>query len=206
MKKIILAAALAAISAGAVLAQQKPAVPPEKVDAAIKSAFPGAPEQFVPRLSQDQTMNECSATRNNPPKAMADAIQKREAAAIEYPADGKFLGDWKAGERLAQSGYGLRFTDYPARNPNGGNCYACHQITKAEVSYGTLGPSLLQYGKLRKFSDADAKAVYEKIYNSQAVLPCSNMPRFGANKVLTIEQIKDAVALLMSPDSPVNKD
>jgi sulfur-oxidizing protein SoxX len=206
MKKIILAAALAAISAGAVLAQQKPAVAPEKVDAAIKSAFPGAPEQFVPRLSQDQTMKECSDTRNNPPKAVADAIQKREAAAIEYPADGKFLGDWKAGERLAQSGYGLRFTDYPARNPNGGNCYACHQITKAEVSYGTLGPSLLQYGKLRKFSDADAKAVYEKIYNSQAVLPCSNMPRFGANKVLTIEQIKDAVALLMSPDSPVNKD
>ena len=33
---------------------------------------------------------------------------------------------------LAQSGYGLRFTDYPAaRRPNGGNCYACHQMTKA---------------------------------------------------------------------------
>jgi sulfur-oxidizing protein SoxX len=31
------------------------------------------------------------------------------------------------------------------------------------------------------------------------------MPRFGANKILTIDQIKDAVALLMSPDSPVNK-
>lgn len=194
------------ILAGAVLAQQKPVVPVEKVDAAIKAAFPGAPEQFVPRLSQDQTMRECSDSRNQPAKPVADAIQKREKATIEYPADGKFIGDWKKGERLAQSGYGLRFTDYPARNPNGGNCYACHQITKAEVSYGTLGPSLLQYGKLRKFSEADAKAVYEKIYNSQAVLPCSNMPRFGTNKVLTIEQITDAVALLMSPDSPVNKD
>jgi sulfur-oxidizing protein SoxX len=31
------------------------------------------------------------------------------------------------------------------------------------------------------------------------------MPRFGAAKVLTIEQIKDAVALLMDRDSPVNK-
>jgi sulfur-oxidizing protein SoxX len=31
------------------------------------------------------------------------------------------------------------------------------------------------------------------------------MPRFGANKILTIEQIKDIVALLMSTDSPVNK-
>lgn len=206
MKKITLALAVAAMSAGAVFAQQKPAVAPEKVDAAIKAAFPNPPEAFVPRLSQDQTMRECSDSRNNPPKAVADAIQKREAATIEYPADGQFLGDWKKGERLAQSGYGMRFSDYPPRNPNGGNCYACHQITKTEVSYGTLGPSLLQYGKLRNFAPAETKAVYEKIYNSHAALPCSNMPRFGANKVLTIEQIKDAVALLMSPDSPVNKD
>lgn len=206
MKKITLALAVAAMSAGAVFAQQKPAVSPEKVDAAIKAAFPNPPEQFVARLSQDQTMRECSDSRNNPPKAVADAIQKREAATIEYPADGQFLGDWKKGERLAQSGYGMRFSDYPPRNPNGGNCYACHQITKTEVSYGTLGPSLFQYGKLRNFAPAEAKAVYEKIYNSHAALPCSNMPRFGANKVLTIDQIKDAVALLMSPDSPANKD
>ncbi len=31
------------------------------------------------------------------------------------------------------------------------------------------------------------------------------MPRFGANKVLTPEQIKDLVALLMDKDLPVNK-
>lgn len=206
MKKITLVLAVAALSTGAVFAQQKPAVPPEKVDAAIKAAFPGAPEQFIPRLSQDQTMRECSDSHNNPPKALAEEIRKREAATIEYPADGQFLGDWKKGEQLAQSGYGLRFTDYPPRRANGGNCYACHQITKAEVSYGTLGPSLFYYGKLRNFAPAEAKAVYEKIYNSHAALPCSNMPRFGANKVLTIDQIRDAVALLMSPDSPANKD
>ena len=54
-------------------------------------------------------------------------------------------------------------------------------------------------------NEAEAKAAYEKIYNSHAAFPCSLMPRLGANKVLTIEQIKDIVALLMSPDSPVNK-
>jgi sulfur-oxidizing protein SoxX len=115
------------------------------------------------------------------------------------------MGEWQKGERLAQSGYGLRFTDYPARGPNGGNCYACHQMTVQEVSYGTLGPSLLNYGKLRNFGEAEIKAAYEKIYNSQAAQACSNMPRFGSNNVLTIDQIKDLVALLMSPDSPVNK-
>ena len=93
----------------------------------------------------------------------------------------------------------------PPRQANGGNCYACHQLTKAEVSYGTIGPSLLNYGKIRNFSEADTKAVYDKIYNAQAAYPCSNMPRFGTNKVLTIDQIKDLVALVMSPDSPVNK-
>ena len=115
---------------------------------------------------------------------------------------------WVTGRRARRSlspGYGLRFTDYPPRGPNGGNCYACHQLTKAEVSYGTIGPPLLGYGKNRNFSEADTKAVYEKIYNPHAAYPCSTMPRLGNNKVLTIDQIKDLVALVMSPDSPVNQ-
>ena len=186
-------------------AQQKPAVDPIKADAMIKAAFPAANADFAPRLTPDETMRQCSATGNNPPKAIADAIQTREKATIEYPADGNYMGDWKKGEALAQSGYGLRFTDYPPARANGGNCYACHQLTKKELSYGTLGPSLSEYGKLRDYKDAEVKVAYEKIYNSHAALPCSNMPRFGANKILTVDQIKDAVALLMSRDSPVIK-
>jgi sulfur-oxidizing protein SoxX len=176
-----------------------------KVDAAIVAAFPGTPADWKPRFDQDETMKQCSASENAPNKAVADQIVQREKARIEYPADGKLSGDWKSGEKIAQSGYGLRFTDIPARQPDGGNCYACHQLTKAEVSYGTVGPSLLGYGKLRNFSEADTKAVYEKIYNAQATYACSNMPRFGTNHVLTIDQIRDLVALVMSPDSPVNK-
>jgi sulfur-oxidizing protein SoxX len=186
-------------------AQQKVTADTAKVDADIVAAFPTAPADWKPRFDQDDTMKECSLNENSPSKAVADTIATREKAKIEYPADGKMMGDWKAGEKLAQSGYGLRFTDYPQRNPIGGNCYACHQLTKAEVSYGTIGPSLLNYGKIRNFSEADTKAAYEKIYNAQAAYPCSNMPRFGTNKVLTIDQIKDLVALVMSPDSPVNK-
>ena len=186
-------------------AQDRPAVDPAKVDAAIVAAFPTAPADWRSRLDQDDTMKQCSLHRNAPPKAVADAIQKRERALIRYPADGKFLGDWKSGETIAQSGYGLRFTDDPPRQPNGGNCYACHQLSKAELSYGTIGPSLANYGKIRNFSEADTKAVYEKIYDPQATYPCSNMPRLGLHGVLTIEQIKDLVALVMSPDSPVNK-
>lgn len=205
MRAFSLSIAVLLVGTVASSAQQKPAPDTAKVDAAIVAAFPTAPAEWRPRFDQDETMKECSASENLPPKAVAEAIQKREKAKIEYPADGKLMGDWKSGEKIAQSGYGLRFTDYPQRQPIGGNCYACHQLTKAEVSYGTIGPSLLGYGKVRNFSEADTKVVYEKIYNAQAAYPCSNMPRFGTNKVLTIDQIKDLVALVMSPESPVNK-
>ena len=205
MTRIFLTAAVCCFFSVSAHAQQAPAVDPAKVDAAIAAAFPTAPADWRSRFDQDETMKQCSLNRNLPPKPVADEIQKREKARIQYPADGKFLGDWKSGEKIAQSGYGFRFTDYPARQPNGGNCYACHQLTKSEVSYGTIGPSLLNYGKTRNFSEADTKAVYEKIYNAQAAYPCSNMPRLGLHGVLTIEQIKDLVALVMSPDSPVNK-
>ena len=197
----LILAILIALTAPA-FAQQK--ADPARADAVIKSAFPTAPADWASRLTGDETMQQCSAARNSPAKDVADAIRKREQATIVYPPDSDFLGDWRKGEALAQSGYGLRFTDYPARQANGGNCYACHQLTKKEVSFGTLGPSLAEYGKLRDFKPEAIKATYEKIYNSHAALPCSTMPRFGANKVLTIEQIKDAVALLMSRESPVN--
>src|SRR5947209_2611698 len=201
MRLIIAILALSFAPAPA-LAQQK--VDPARADAAVKAAFPTAPADWASRLTGDETMQQCSASRNNPSQDVAAAIQQREHATIVYPPDNNFMGDWKKGETLAQSGYGLRFTDYPARQANGGNCYACHQLTKKEVSYGTLGPSLSEYGKLRDFKPEAVKAAYEKIYNSHVALPCSTMPRFGANKILTIEQIKDAVALLMSPESPVN--
>jgi L-cysteine S-thiosulfotransferase len=184
---------------------QAPAEIAAKADAMIKAAFSQAPADWAGRLDGDEAMKICSASNNSPSSADAKKIETAAKASMKYPDDNKLVGDWKQGERIAQSGYGMRFTDYPAANPNGGNCYACHQLTKAEVSYGTIGPTLLEYGKIRKFSEADTKAAYEKIYNGHAAYPCSLMPRFGANGVLSIEQITHLTALLMSPDSPVNK-
>jgi L-cysteine S-thiosulfotransferase len=171
----------------------------------IGSSFTGVAPELRARLQQDEAQKLCTEYRNTPPKQVIDSIRTAAKASIEYPPDGKFLGDWKKGEEIAQSGYGLRFTDTDARRANGGNCYACHEVNKAEVSFGTLGPSLAGYGRVRNFREAEAKAAYEKIYNSHASFACSNMPRFGTNKVLTVDQIKDLVALLMDRESPVNK-
>jgi L-cysteine S-thiosulfotransferase len=205
MNRVVIAAAgiaLLAVAAYPLLLRSQGAPP---VDAAIKSSWASAAPDWQARLVQDETQKACSQYRNAPPKAVADAILAREKAAIQYPPDGKLMGDWKKGEQLAQSGYGGRFTDYPPRAENGGNCYACHQMDGKELSFGTLGPSLREYGKIRKYAEADVKAVYERIYNPQAAIPCGKMPRLGAAKFLTIEQIRDLVAFVMSPESPVNK-
>jgi L-cysteine S-thiosulfotransferase len=170
----------------------------------MNDIFAKAPEAWRAKIVQDETQKACTIYRNNPPPEVAKQITEREQKNVVLPADGKFIGDWKAGERLAQSGYGGRHTDDPKREM-GGNCYACHQLSKTEVSFGTMGPSLLEYGKIRKYRADDAKDAYIKIYNAQAVFPCSNMPRLGHNKHLTEQQIKDIVALLFDPESPVNK-
>ncbi len=68
-----------------------------------------------------------------------------------------------------------------------------------------MGPSLRQFGKLRGYTAEVQKYAYERIYNSKAFAPCSAMPRFGTSGTLTEAQIKDLVAYLTDPESPVNK-
>jgi sulfur-oxidizing protein SoxX len=123
---------------------------------------------------------------------------------VKYPADGNYLGDWKAGEKIAQNGRGMQSSD-KVGDANGGNCYACHQLSKEEISFGNIGPSLHQYGKLRGSSEAIVKYTWAKLYNAQAFNACSKMPRFGHNGVLDEKQLKDVMALLLDPESPVNK-
>jgi sulfur-oxidizing protein SoxX len=204
---LVLSCLCLAATAGAALAQKKIGAgrSGQVVDKIFTDGFKTAAPDWKARLVQDETQKACSTSRNAPSDAVSAAIRKREKAAIKYPDDGQLMGDWKKGETLAQSGYGWRFTDYPARQANGGNCYACHQLDKKELSYGTMGPSLAEYGKIRKFEKPAVKAVYEHIYNPQASQPCGNMPRFGTSGFLSIDQIKDLVAYVMSPDSPVNK-
>ncbi len=211
MKKIIITCAAGALvaSTGAALAGE---VSAEKLQKVIASSWKdpnknnpaGAVPDWASRLTQDSLQKVCSQTRNHPDKDLAADIVATAKVSIKYPEDGKFLGDWKNGEKIAQDGRGLRFND-KADVPSGGNCYACHQIDKKELAFGTIGPSLAEYGKLREFKEDAIKATYEKIYNSHAVIACSNMPRFGSQSILTIEQIKDVTALLMDKDSPVNK-
>ncbi len=203
MKKIIIAAGFLTIG-GTAFAQDLPKADPALVEKYVQSMWSKASPEWAARVKQDETQRVCSETHNAPSQAEFEKIMEREKANVVFPADGNVIGDWKGGMNVAQRGTGGQFSDAPGTY-QGGNCFACHQMTKEEVSYGTLGPSLLNYGKDRKFEPEAARAAYAKIYNPHAVYPCSQMPRFGHNKFLTEQQMKDAVALLFSPDSPVNK-
>ncbi|HRE12650.1 MAG TPA: sulfur oxidation c-type cytochrome SoxX [Usitatibacteraceae bacterium] len=178
----------------------------EQAIAMMKASFKVRGQAKLDRLDQDDMQRLCSQYVGEKvmPKEIAQQLEKAQQALVKYPADGKLLGDWKRGERIAQSGVGKQFSDDPAR-PAGGNCYACHQLTKQELAYGTIGPSLYNFAKTRGFGADIQRYAYGKVFNSQAFTACSSMPRFGHAQILTEEQMKDVVALLMSPDSPVNK-
>ena len=177
-----------------------------RAEQVFRGSFTHGNQTMLARVErQDEVQALCSSYRNQPPREIAARIEGTQAATIRFPAPGKLMGDWRRGEEIAQSGYGMRFTDPDTKRPNGGNCYNCHRIAPQEISFGTIGPSLYGFGKLRGNSEAVQRYVYAKIYDPQASVACSNMPRFGHNAVLTEEQITHLVALLLDPGSPVNR-
>jgi sulfur-oxidizing protein SoxX len=171
----------------------------------MKASFKARGQATLARLDQDETQKLCTEYKTKaPPKDVAEKIEKLNLAMIKWPADGKYAGDWKQGERIAQEGRGMQYADDP-KGPVGGNCYACHQLAPQEMSFGTIGPPLYNFGKIRGYTEETRKYAYGKIYNAEAYNACSNMPRFGQMHVLSEAQVKDLVALLTDPDSPVNK-
>mgnify|MGYP003352780982 CR=1 FL=1 len=142
---------------------------------------------------------------------MARQVEAEALATIRPPQGGQYLGDWREGEKLAQNGRGMTWTD-AAGAPSGGNCYNCHQISQEEISFGTIGPSLYNYGKIRGVTDPnspESKPIVEytwgKIWNSKAYNACSNMPRAGHMGILNETQVRHIVGLLLDPKSPVNQ-
>jgi sulfur-oxidizing protein SoxX len=163
---------------------------------------------FAKRLVQDRSQRICSKIAGAQlTQQEAAEVVKLARASIQYPASGKLVGDWKAGDKLAHDGAGDRILrgKLEKRKENGGLCQNCHALAPGEINVGNVGPSLTGYGLQRGNSEAIAKLTYERIYNAWAYSPCSNMPRLGATRHLTPEQITHMVAYLLDPQSPINK-
>lgn len=207
MKKLIVLFVALFTGVGAVAAAEPAAAKGASEDVAtavMRASFKERGQAKLDRLEQDETMAACSKYPIKMPRAIGQKLEAVNLARIKYPSDGKYLGDWKEGEKIAQTGVGKQFSDDPSK-PSGGNCYACHQLTKKEISFGTIGPPLMGYGKIRGYGQDTVRFTWGKVYNSQAYSACSNMPRFGHNGILTEDQIRHVVALLLDPNSPVNQ-
>ena len=207
---LVTAAGVAIVAACAT--QPSPAELDRQAQAAVKSSFRDQGIAKVSRLNQDRMQAACSSDKP-PSDAVKDEIMAEARASVKFPAGGRYFGDWRQGEKLAQSGRGLTWTDpSSASKDNGGNCYNCHQISKAELSYGTIGPSLYHYGRNRGVTDLAAPTAqpiieytWVKIYNAKSFNACSTMPRFGHEGMLDTAQMADLMSLLLDPQSPVNQ-
>ena len=178
-----------------------------KFNKMMKDGFRADGIAGLDRIQQDETQKFCSDpvfANSKQGEKMREKIQKMNMESIKQPSDGKYIGDWKRGEAIAQSGRGSTWTD-KADTPIGGGCYNCHQIDPKEISYGNIGPSLTGYGKMRGYSQEVVTYTWNRINNSKAYNACSNMPRFAHFKLLNEQQIQDVMALLLDPASPVNK-
>jgi sulfur-oxidizing protein SoxX len=180
--------------------------------AMLKASFRDQGIATVDRLNQDLGQAACSSDKV-PSDDVSKRIEAESMATVKWPTGGQYFGDFKEGEKLAQNGRGMTWTDSSAAtSANGGNCYNCHQISKEEISYGTIGPSLYNYGKNRGVADVTAptaKPIIEytwmKLYNGKTYNACSNMPRFGHAKLLDEKQLSNLMSLLLDPKSPVNQ-
>lgn len=195
------AALLAACASSSDAPEVAKAAPTEP---ALADSFHPQGQAGLDRLQQNAMQKICSEYEGKPvPDDLAKQIIAEATAGVRFPADGKYFGDWKNGEKIAKTGTGLQSSDDPAV-PNGGNCYACHQMAAEEVAYGTLGLSLADYGKLRGSSEPILQYTWTRLWNAHAYNPCSHMPRFGDAGILTEQQLKDVMAYLFDPASPVN--
>jgi len=201
---ISLAAVLAACTSAPV-SERPPVTETDmtQIHEVLKRDFRARGIATMSRVEPDSVQRACNLHADAPPEKLAKAIEDEQFKAIKFPA-GSLLGDWRRGQRIAESGRGMQWNDKPG-DAAGGSCYNCHQMSKQQESHGTLGPSLLSFGKLRGYTPEIQKYAYGKIYNAKAYNACSQMPRLGSSGTLTEQQIKDLVAYLMDPASPVNQ-
>ena len=176
----------------------------DEIEAVLQNSFVAKNQATMERLRRDAVQTACSVPRGMPlDNDMLASLRADRLNAVVLPADGEYLGDWRRGAEVAGNGRGLQSSDDPTQ-PNGGNCYACHQLAPDEVAYGTLGPSLTGYGA-RGQSEAMLQYTWIKLWDTHAYNLCSHMPRFGAQGILTEQQLKDVMAYLFDPASPVNQ-
>jgi sulfur-oxidizing protein SoxX len=122
MRTIALFAGLAMLAAAAPGALQAEEIRSAALEM-MKRDFKARGAVGMERLDEDPVQALCNRTGSLPTSEQAAPLQAQLAASIVLPADGNLLGDWATGEKVAQSGRGMTWSDKPEA-PVGGSCYS----------------------------------------------------------------------------------
>ena len=172
----------------------------------LKASFKARGQAGMDRLDQDETQKMCTEYAGKAlPKDVAEKIEKINLASIKWPADGKLMGDWKqrrAGSRrraAASNGPTTR-RDRSAATATRATSWRRRRCRTARSARRCTSSARSAATTTRSASTPTARS------GTPTPTPrARNMPRFGHSQILTEAQVKDLVALLMDPESPVNK-
>ena len=112
---IVLALSVAAVAVGCSTGGPSAADADKVAAEMVRTGFRSqgiAKVERVPAI--DETLQACNAAdvAGKPlDPAVARRLEEANLKAVKWPTDGKFLGDWKEGEKIAQSGRGQTWTD-----------------------------------------------------------------------------------------------
>ena len=134
----------------------------------------------------DDAMRLCSQYRDIRRAKCARRSNLAQKATIRYPVDGKLIGDWKEGEKLASSGRGGHIgfiqPDPPGRL-RGGNCYACHQLARRKSPTAPSAPACSISASCAAIRRRHHQVRLRQDLQLQRLHACSNMPRFGLQQL-----------------------
>ncbi|TAK44710.1 MAG: sulfur oxidation c-type cytochrome SoxX, partial [Betaproteobacteria bacterium] len=75
----------------------------ESITALLKRDFRERGQAKMDRTQLDEVQRVCNLNADNPPESLAKPLEEAQMKAIKFP-NGSLMGDWKNGERIAQSG------------------------------------------------------------------------------------------------------
>ena len=101
------AVSLAACTTAATVGERPRPAPSDldEISAVLKRDFRSRGQATMERVQLDEVQRLCNLHTDNPPAEVAKRVEDAQLKAIQFPS-GSLMGDWKNGEKIAQSGRG----------------------------------------------------------------------------------------------------
>jgi len=166
------------------------------------SAVEAKPQSAETQDAPHEHAHKAEADSENEGHAAAQHDQHAEhGMVVEESKNFTTIGyDDKRGSRPIQTKLGPARAGNPAvgkglaQSDAKGRCLNCHVLDKDAVLAGDVGPNLSTYGTWGR-SDA---YTFQRVWDARAHNPNTVMPPFGTNELLSVQEVTDIVAYLLT--------